>query len=53
MRRIKEKHMAELKWRKADSGAMRDSKSELDRYLTEDDEEDKDNLESPTFTILG
>ncbi|GJU00853.1 zinc finger BED domain-containing protein RICESLEEPER 2-like protein [Tanacetum coccineum] len=57
---LKQKVRMEMKRRKSESG-MQDSKSELDRYLNEDAEDDSDNFDilnwwkvnSPRFPILS
>ncbi|KAK6121407.1 hypothetical protein DH2020_044848 [Rehmannia glutinosa] len=50
MNKLKEKYRAELKRRKADSGS-KNLKSELDRYLTEEDDEEED-YDSENFSVL-
>ncbi|GJU19766.1 zinc finger BED domain-containing protein RICESLEEPER 2-like protein [Tanacetum coccineum] len=47
------KNMAGVKRRKAVSGIAKETKSELDRYLTEEIEGDSTYFESENFTVLG
>ncbi|GJT82875.1 zinc finger BED domain-containing protein RICESLEEPER 2-like protein, partial [Tanacetum coccineum] len=50
---MRKKNMAEVKKRKAEYGIARETKTELDRYLTEKIEGDSAYFESDNFTILG
>ncbi|PWA65613.1 zinc finger BED domain-containing protein RICESLEEPER 1 [Artemisia annua] len=49
---IRKKNMAEVKRRKAESGVAKETKTELDRYLTEEIEGDSAYFESDNFTVL-
>ncbi|KAI7746458.1 hypothetical protein M8C21_022551 [Ambrosia artemisiifolia] len=52
IKELRENNLAEVKRRKAGSGVTNDPKSELDRYLTEEIEEDNDYFQSEDFTVL-
>lgn len=53
LKAIRERNMAEAKRQKAQLGEGKDTKSELERYLTEDIEGDDDWFECQDFTVLG
>nr|GEV58374.1 zinc finger BED domain-containing protein RICESLEEPER 1 [Tanacetum cinerariifolium] len=46
------KNLAEVKRRKTESAVAKDSKSELDRYLTEEIEGDEAYFKNGDFTVL-
>nr|GEV30702.1 zinc finger BED domain-containing protein RICESLEEPER 2-like [Tanacetum cinerariifolium] len=50
---MRKKNMADVKRRKAVSSIAKETKSELDRYLTEENEGDGTYFKSDNFTILG
>nr|GEV46269.1 hypothetical protein [Tanacetum cinerariifolium] len=50
---LRKKNSAEVKRRKTESSVAKDSKSELDRYLTEEIEGDEAYFKSGDFTVLG
>nr|GEV00039.1 zinc finger BED domain-containing protein RICESLEEPER 2-like [Tanacetum cinerariifolium] len=47
------KNLAKVKRRKTESGVAKDSKSELDRYLTEEIEGDEAYFKNGDFTVIG
>ncbi|GJX29393.1 zinc finger BED domain-containing protein RICESLEEPER 2-like protein, partial [Tanacetum coccineum] len=50
---MRKKNIAKVKRRKKESGIAKETKTELDRYLTEEIEGDNVYFESDNFTVLG